>query len=246
MTKEELHTLLTLFRQEQKTTDEVIEQITGVSQLSHATIDINRKKRTGQPETVYGEGKSVAQIVPIVERLRAQDQVVLVTRLTEDKGQRLLEHFPEAEWHSLAGCFLWRTSLRTVDQQIAIICAGTSDLSVAEEARVSLLSLGHEAVCYTDIGVAGIHRLLHRIEEIRKHKVLIVIAGMEGALTSVVAGMVHLPVIGVPTSVGYGSHLNGLTPLLGMLNSCAPGVVVCNVDNGYGAAMAAHRIVGSQ
>ena len=124
---------------------------------------------------------------------------------------------------------------------IALICAGTSDLYVAEECHATLRAMGHEPTRITDVGVAGLHRLLGRIDEIRTHKIIICIAGMEGALATVLAGLVSIPIIGVPTSIGYGCHMNGLTPLLGMLNSCAPGVVVCNIDNGYGAAIAALR-----
>jgi pyridinium-3,5-biscarboxylic acid mononucleotide synthase len=247
MTKEELHKLLTLFHSKQKTSEEVVNQIMGIVQLPHATIDINRKQRTGQPETIFGLGKTVEQIIPIVESLHSINQTVLITRLTLEKGKALSERFSEAQWFPVAQCFLLRQEQEqeqdTIQGDVAIICAGTSDLPVAEEARVTLLSHGLEATLYTDIGVAGIHRLFNRISEINKHKVLIVIAGMEGALTSVVAGLTELPVIGVPTSIGYGSHLQGITPLLAMLNSCAPGVVVTNIDNGYGAAMAAHRIV---
>ena len=130
-----------------------------------------------------------------------------------------------------------------VPDLVGVICAGTSDLPVLEESKITLQSLGLEPTIYCDIGVAGLHRFLLQVDSIRKHKVLIVIAGMEGALTSVVAGMVSAPIIGVPTSVGYGAHLNGLAPLLGMLNSCSPGVLVCNIDNGYGAALAAFRII---
>ncbi len=215
--------------------------VDAAKRLDHATVDTERQQRTGQPETIFGEGKSVEQIVPIIEVLRQNDQTAFVTRIDEDKGARLRTHFPNGEWNALGRTFLLAPPPIHRTGQIALVCAGTSDLYVAEECDTTLRAMGHQATRITDIGVAGLHRLLGRIDEIREHKVIICIAGMEGALATVLAGLVALPIIGVPTSVGYGCHMNGMTPLLGMLNSCAPGVVVCNIDNGYGAAIAALR-----
>lgn len=215
--------------------------VDAAKRLDHATVDTERQQRTGQPETIFGEGKSIEQIVPIIEVLRQNDQTAFVTRIDEDKGARLLTHFPNGEWNALGRTFLLAPPPIHRTGQIALVCAGTSDLYVAEECDTTLRAMGHQATRITDIGVAGLHRLLGRIDEIREHKVIICIAGMEGALATVLAGLVALPIIGVPTSVGYGCHMNGMTPLLGMLNSCAPGVVVCNIDNGYGAAIAALR-----
>ena len=212
-----------------------------VERLSHATVDTERQKRTGQPETIFGEGKLADQIISIVQVLIDNDQTAFVTRIDEQKGRRLLEAFPKGEWNAVGRTFLLHPPEITRRGDIALICAGTSDLYVAEECDATLRAMGHEATRITDIGVAGLHRLLGRIDEIRQHKIIICIAGMEGALATVLAGLVSTPIIGVPTSVGYGCHMNGLTPLLGMLNSCAPGVVVCNIDNGYGAAIAALR-----
>lgn len=244
MKKEQLLNLLREFQSGKRSENEIADELLGISELPHATIDIERQKRTGHPETIFGEGKTIAQIIDIVHLLKSKKQTILVTRLTPEKGESLHQMFPAGEWNQLGRCFLLRPdNSEMVPDLIGVICAGTSDLPVLEESKTTLHSLGLEPTIYTDIGVAGIHRFLHRIDSIRSHKVLIVIAGMEGALTSVVAGMVSSPVIGVPTSVGYGAHLNGLAPLLGMLNSCSPGVVVCNIDNGYGAAMAAFRIV---
>lgn len=246
MKKEQLLNLLRAFQSGKHSEDDIADELLGISEISHATIDIEREKRTGHPETIFGEGKTISQIIDIVHLLKSKKQTILVTRLTPQKGESLLEIFPKGEWNRSGRCFLLRQENSTlVPDLVGLICAGTSDLPVLEEARTTLNSLGLEPTIYHDIGVAGIHRLLHRIDSIRSHKVLIVIAGMEGALTSVIAGMVSAPVIGVPTSVGYGSHLNGLAPLLGMLNSCAPGVVVCNIDNGYGAGLAAFRIASS-
>ena len=210
-------------------------------QLNHATVDTERLKRTGQPETIFGEGKLVEQIVPIVRVLIDNEQTAFVTRVDEQKGSRLLETFPDGEWNAVGRTFLLHPPQVKRSGDIALICAGTSDLYVAEECHATLRAMGHQPTRITDIGVAGLHRLLGRIDEIRQHKIIICIAGMEGALATVLAGLVSIPIIGVPTSVGYGCHMNGLTPLLGMLNSCAPGVVVCNIDNGYGAAIAALR-----
>ena len=209
--------------------------------LDHATVDTERQKRTGQPETIFGEGKSVDQIIPIIQVLIDNDQTAFVTRLDADKGERILASFPNGEWNPVGRTFLLYPPAIERSGDIALICAGTSDLYVAEECETTLRAMGHKPTRITDIGVAGLHRLLGRIDEIRAHKIIICIAGMEGALATVLAGLVSIPIIGVPTSVGYGCHMNGLTPLLGMLNSCAPGVVVCNIDNGYGAAIAALR-----
>ena len=212
-----------------------------VEHLSHATVDTERQKRTGQPETIFGEGKLAEQIISIVQVLIDNGQTAFVTRIDEQKGRRLVEAFPEGEWNAVGRTFLLHPPEIVRSGDIALICAGTSDLYVAEECDATLRAMGHEATRITDIGVAGLHRLLGRLDEIRKHKIIICIAGMEGALATVLAGLVSVPIIGVPTSVGYGCHMNGLTPLLGMLNSCAPGVVVCKIDNGYGAAIAASR-----
>ena len=194
--------------------------------LNHATVDTERQKRTGQPETIFGEGKHIDHIVPIIQVLIDNDQTAFATRLNESKGIRLLEMFPDGEWNPVGRTFLLDPPEIQRSGEIALVCAGTSDLYVAEECHATLRAMGHEPTRITDIGVAGLHRLLGRLDEIREHKIIICIAGMEGALATVLAGLVSIPIIGVPTSVGYGCHMNGLTPLLGMLNSCAPGVVV--------------------
>ena len=209
--------------------------------LSHATIDTERQERTGQPETIFGEGKTADQIITIVQVLIDNNQAALVTRIDDTKGEALIQTFASGDWNKLGRTFLLNPPPIHRRGEIALICAGTSDLYVAEECDATLRAMGHQATRITDIGVAGLHRLLGRLDEIRSHKLIICIAGMEGALATVLAGLVSIPIIGVPTSVGYGCHMNGMTPLLGMLNSCAPGVVVCNIDNGYGAAIAALR-----
>lgn len=247
MTREEIQALLESYKSGDTDIDSLTNRLLpdAAQQLQHATIDTERANRTGQPETVFGESKTAAQIVPIVQVLHDHQQAALVTRLDTEKGQHLLQHFPNGEWNELGRTFLLNPPPIHNTADVAIICAGTSDLYVAEETDATLRAMGIQATRYTDIGVAGLHRLLSKIDQIRQHKVLIVIAGMEGALATVLAGLVKTPIIGVPTAVGYGCHFNGLTPLLGMLNSCAPGVVVCNIDNGYGAAIAAARIVST-
>jgi NCAIR mutase (PurE)-related protein len=167
----------------------------------------------------------------------------LYTRLDAARGQALLSRWPESEWHPRSG-LLMLPGPRPLELvgEIAVICAGTSDLPVAEEAALVARYAGHRVVQYTDVGVAGLHRLLTRIEAIRRAHALVVVAGMEGALPSVVAGLVDRPIIAVPTSVGYGASFGGLAALLAMLNACAPGVTVVNIDNGFGAAVVATQI----
>lgn len=206
-----------------------------------AQIDHHRTLRQGQPEVVFGQGKSVEQIRYIVETMVKRGSNLLVTRLDGDKATALQPLFPAAVYHREARCLTLETTL--VEPQgrgtILVISAGTSDIPVASEAVVTARFLGNQVEQLFDVGVAGIHRLLARVELLRSATVLIVVAGMEGALPSVVGGLVDRPVIAVPTSVGYGASFGGIAALLGMLNSCASGVTVVNIDNGFGAASAA-------
>lgn len=209
--------------------------------LEFAKVDHHRHLRQGQPEVIYGEGKTVEQIRAIMESLQAGGSNLLVTRLDATKADALLPVFPDAHYHADARCLVLEIKTQ-VDQGrglILIVAAGTSDLPVASEALITARFLGNRAELLCDVGVAGIHRLLSRMELIRSATVLIVVAGMEGALPSVVGGLVDRPVIAVPTSVGYGASFGGIAALLGMLNSCASGVTVVNIDNGFGAACAA-------
>lgn len=209
--------------------------------LEFAKVDHHRHLRQGQPEVIYGEGKTVEQIRAIMESLQAGGSNLLVTRLDATKADALLPVFPDAHYQADARCLVLEIKTQ-VDQGrglILIVAAGTSDLPVASEALITARFLGNRAELLCDVGVAGIHRLLSRMELIRSATVLIVVAGMEGALPSVVGGLVDRPVIAVPTSVGYGSSFGGIAALLGMLNSCASGVTVVNIDNGFGAACAA-------
>jgi len=205
--------------------------------LGFAKLDHHRALRRGFPEAVFGAGKTAEQIVAIVERITARGQRVLVTRTTAEVHARVVTVRPGARFHDAARCLTFEGEPATpLSGRIAIAAAGTSDLPVAEEAAVTATFHGATVDRIYDVGVAGLHRLLDRAETIRTADVVIVVAGMEGALPSVVAGLVDSPVVAVPTSVGYGASFHGLAALLAMLNSCSSGVGVVNIDNGFGAA----------
>lgn len=211
-----------------------------------AEVDLQRHQRLGAPEIIYGAGKTVPQIAAIARRLLAAKQPVLVTRVDGGKAQKLRRLLPKGRYHPHAKTFIL-TGRRKVARtgkslRVGICAAGTSDHPVAEEAYVTLAFLGHCPARFYDIGVAGLHRTFRCLDKIRAQDALIVVAGMEAALPSVLGGLVRQPLVAVPTSVGYGAHLQGLTAFLGMLNSCAPGITVVNIDNGFGAAYAIHRI----
>src|SRR5699024_9083350 len=198
----------------------------------------HRKKRQGFPETIYGEGKSAEQITAIISAISKKNNDVLVTRITQKKAIEVMKNHPTLTYNAQAEMLFSESKTRPNpdDQYIAVICAGTSDLRVAEEAAITAEVYGCNVRRYYDVGVAGIHRLFDHIEEIQQATVSIVVAGMDGALPSVVGGLVSHPVIAVPTSVGYGASFDGLAALLTMLNSCASGISVVNIDNGYGGA----------
>jgi len=212
--------------------------------LGFAKLDHHRGLRNGFPEVVLGEGKDADQVVAIAERLRAAGGDVLVTRLGAPAAAALLAALPDFRYHPAARIAWYRAHERppTGRGTVLVVTAGTADLPVAEEAALSAEIMGNAVERLYDVGVAGIHRLLDGRDRLFEAAVLIVVAGMEGALPSVVGGLVDRPVIAVPTSVGYGTSLGGLAALLGMLNTCAAGVVVVNIDNGFGAAAAATRI----
>jgi hypothetical protein len=216
-----------------------------VDNLDFATIDHHRSLRQGFPEVIYAPGKTAEQVVTIAQHIAERGDGVLVTRADLAVRDSLRARFPSAEVNEL-GRIIWiapeRERPRTAAGPVLIVTAGTSDLPVAEEAAVSATAMGNEVRRLTDVGVAGIHRLLSQTEQLRAAKVVIVVAGMDGALPSVVAGLVRIPVIAVPTSVGYGASFGGVAALLAMLNSCAAGLTVVNIDNGFGAAVAASRI----
>ncbi|MDP9579784.1 UNVERIFIED_ORG: NCAIR mutase (PurE)-related protein [Bacillus sp. 1751] len=207
--------------------------------LGFAKVDHHRKRRQGFSEIIYGEGKSAEQIILIIKSLKFKNNHVLVTRISEEKAENVLKEYPEFTYNPVAQLLFWKHKETNMDNNqgyIAIVCAGTSDLRVAEEAAITAETLGCKVRRIYDVGVAGIHRLLDNIEEIQNATVSVVVAGMEGALPSVIGGLVSRPVIAVPTSVGYGANFHGLSALLTMLNSCASGISVVNIDNGFGAA----------
>ena len=212
--------------------------------LSFATIDHNRALRQGYPEVILAQGKTTDQVVAIAERIEARGDGFLATRADDAVRAALAERFPACETNGLARTVYQppADAPQTGRGSILIVTAGTGDLPVAEEAAVTARAFGNRVERLTDVGVAGIHRLLARREALSGAAVIIVVAGMDGALPSVVGGLVRVPVIAVPTSVGYGASFGGLAALLTMLNSCAAGVTVVNIDNGFGAAAAASRI----
>lgn len=212
--------------------------------MDYATIDYDRQKRTGAHEVIYGEGKTKEQIVGIIQNMLDHDvPSILATRVDHEKAKYILHHFPQMTYDAVSRiCYLKVKEDVFNKGKIVVVCAGTSDLPVAKEAQLTAQFLGNEVELISDVGVAGIHRLFARLDVIKEASVIIVCAGMEGALTSVIGGLVDKPVIGVPTSVGYGANFDGLSALLAMLNSCASGVSVVNIDNGFGAGYMAHSI----
>lgn len=209
-----------------------------IGELGFATLDMLREKRTGFPEVVFGEGKTAEQISAIMLRLSERADRVLATRVSAEKAADVIAGpLKGVMYHETARMLTWfrRPILRVRDGYVAVVTAGTSDVPVAEEAAITLECMGSHVERVYDVGVAGIHRLFAKLDLIRGASVVVVAAGMEGALASVIGGLVNKPIIAVPTSVGYGAHLGGVTALLSMLNSCAPGVSVVNIDNGFGA-----------
>ena len=211
--------------------------------LGHTRVDHHRALRNGFPEVIFGAGKTAAQVAEIARSLRAKGSPVLLTRAKDEHVRALREIFPETVHHEAARIAVLPSPepLAPVGL-VAVVCAGTSDLPVAEEAAVTAETLGSRAERIYDAGVAGLHRLLADLPALREANAIVVVAGMEGALPSVVAGLVDVPVIAVPTSIGYGASLGGLTALFAMLTSCAAGLSVVNIDNGFGAGCQAHLI----
>jgi NCAIR mutase (PurE)-related protein len=212
--------------------------------IVEAQLDHARGARTSVPEVVFGEGKTFGANAALIRGLYDRAGFALATRVPSDQRAALMDVLPDAQLEPLSGAIRCGTLPRT-GQRIAVVCAGTSDLPVAEEAAFCVDAFGHDAIRATDVGVAGIHRLFDSLDAIAPCRAVIVVAGMEGALPSVVAGLVTAPVIAVPTSIGYGAAFEGLAALLGMLTACAPGIGVVNIDNGFGAAALAHKIVSS-
>jgi NCAIR mutase (PurE)-related protein len=211
--------------------------------LDFACVDHHRELRCGFPEVIFGQGKTPEQIETLFAKLVEAGGNVLATRVAAEAAARVRARFPNAQYHELARTLALRqTTVPATTGLVAVVCAGTSDLPVAEEARVTVEMMDQPVRTIYDVGVAGLHRLLGRSDELRQANAVVVVAGMEGALPSVVGGLVSVPVIAVPTSVGYGASFHGLAALLAMLNSCASGVSVVNIDNGFGAGYQAALI----
>ncbi|HEY5914834.1 MAG TPA: nickel pincer cofactor biosynthesis protein LarB [Verrucomicrobiae bacterium] len=245
MTTSEAIKLLDQFRAGSVSRDALLRafQAAPVADLGFAQVDTHRGLRRGFPEVIFGAGKTPEQVLKIAAKLLDHEQRVLITRVSIEHARMVRRKYKEAVHHQLARCLtIDRKPLPKRPGVIAVVCAGTSDLPVAEEAAVTADIMGNRVERVSDVGVAGVHRLFGRLESIQRANVVIVVAGMEGALPSVVAGLVSRPVIAVPTSVGYGASFGGLAALLGMLNSCASGMTVVNIDNGFGAAYAASQI----
>ena len=204
--------------------------------LDFAKLDHHRALRTGWPEVIFGKGKTPDQVAQIVSAMKGRGHPVLVTKSNQETYQAVLQDTPEAEFHELSKAIVVPApQLTPLKEGITVVTAGTADLPVAEEAVLTATLMGNDVTLVSDVGVAGLHRLLDQLPLLQKARVLVVVAGMDAALVGVVAGLVSVPVIAVPTSVGYGANFDGLAPLLSMLNSCAPGVSVVNIDNGFGA-----------
>lgn len=239
MNKEEIKELLESVKDNKLNVDEALEKLEDLpfKDLGFAKIDNHREIRVGYPEVIYCEGKTVEQVRDIVKFMLTKNNNILGTRANEEMYNAVKEICKEAKYNKLGRTITIRRNEQPLTENyIAIVAAGTSDLPVVEEAFETASILGNRVEKITDVGVAGIHRLFSKLDVIRGAKVVIVIAGMEGALASVVGGLVDKPVIAVPTSIGYGANFGGIAALLSMLNSCASGVSVVNIDNGFGAA----------
>jgi hypothetical protein len=238
MTEEKILKLLESVKAGKATVEEAYEKLKDIpfEDLHHTKIDHHRVVRKGLQEVIFGEGKSIAQITDIIRAMQDKGLDVLVTRVSKEVGIALNDRFPTGTYNGDGRCFFIKEDISIKGKgSILIISAGTSDVPVAEEAYVASMFFGNKTERLYDVGVAGIHRLLQNLDMIKEARVIIVVAGMEGALPSIVAGMVGIPVIGVPTSIGYGASFGGLTALLAMLNSCST-ISVFNIDNGFGAA----------
>lgn len=246
MGKNELRILLESLLSGKVTVEEVLEQLSQLpyENLGYARLDHHRELRTGFPEVVFCQGKTVEQVAEIFARLAAKSKTVLGTRASLDAFYAVQANCPDAVYHQLARCIVIPSKEECEEKgDVLVVSAGTADMPVAEEAAVSAATMGLNVSRLYDVGVAGIHRLLEHSSLLRQASVVIVVAGMEGALASVVGGLTHRPIIAVPTSIGYGANFGGLSALLAMLNSCASGVGVVNIDNGFGAASLAYAII---
>lgn len=245
MDRESLRSLLEDVRNGATEVDQAIERLRHMpfENLGYATVDHHRAIRAGMPEVIFGKGKTPDQIAGIAAKVLERSANLLATRTTPEAFEKVRSVCPDAEYFPLSGALrVWRDRTPHGKGKIGVVSAGTTDLPVAEEAIVTAEVMGNDIVSVHDVGVAGIHRLFGNFDKIREARVLVVCAGMEGALPSAIGGLVGVPVIAVPTSVGYGASFNGLAALLGMLNSCASNVTVVNIDNGFGGGYVASLI----
>lgn len=247
MNSEDLTSLLQQFKNGNCTLDETVNYLSSMhaETMTDACIDHQRQSRTGIPEVIYGASKSAQQITVIAKAMLLKQGPVLATRVSEEKAQLITQELPELQYHDNSQILIGNPAKPSPDNyrgKTVVVSAGTSDIPVAEEARLTLKAFGHPVEKLYDVGVAGLHRILGQKQLLVEATAVIVVAGMEGALPTVVAGLISAPVIAVPTSVGYGASFGGIAALLGMLNSCAPGVAVVNIDNGFGAACMADAI----
>jgi NCAIR mutase (PurE)-related protein len=245
MDQDQLRALLEQVRSGDVDTNGAIERLRHMpfEDLGYAKVDHHRALRHGMPEVIFAKGKTPDQVVGIAERVLEHAPNLLITRAGRECGEYTIEKLGMGEYLPLSGIVrVWRDRTKRGKGTISVVCAGTSDMPVAEEAQATAEIMGNDVDCINDIGVAGIHRLMHNRERLTQARVIVVCAGMEGALPSAVGGLVSCPVIAVPTSVGYGASFNGLAALLGMLNSCASNVTVVNIDNGFGAGYVASLI----
>lgn len=244
MNNEEIEKLLKKVYSHEVSIDDALDKLKPVdADLSYANLDLERTSRTGYPETIYGEGKTADEIVGIFQKLLKRSKTILCTRVNKEKAKYVISKINNIKYDPVAEMLIGGIIPDPKnDSHIAIVTAGTSDLPVAGEAAYTARAFGNKIDQISDVGVAGIHRLFDKLDTIRKAKVIIVIAGMDGALPSVVAGLVSKPVIAVPTSIGYGASFHGVAALLTMLNSCAEGISVVNIDNGFGAGYLASMI----
>lgn len=247
MIQKEIEEILDKFKNGKISRKEIVDRLKNISfeSLEFARIDHNRALRRGIPEVIFCEGKTPEHTAKIAEKIVASGSNLIATRANNGHYEAVKKVLPRAEYHTAAGIITYTVKkIRSSPKKsIAVISAGTSDIPVAEEAYITALMMGNNVEKIYDVGVAGIHRLMHYMDVLQKASVVIVVAGMEGALASVVGGLIDKPVIGVPTSIGYGASFKGVAALLGMLNSCAGGVTVVNIDNGFGAAFAANLML---
>jgi pyridinium-3,5-biscarboxylic acid mononucleotide synthase len=246
MNQSDLKKLLTDFSKNKLSTSQTMKRLQNLpyEDLDFAKIDHHREIRNGSPEVIFCPGKTVPQIKKIIKSLLKANSNILATKLTADAYKKLKTSLPNNAEYNEQGQILAIKNKTTIYNKglVTILTAGTSDIPIAEEASATAQLMGSQVETIFDVGVAGLHRLLDKMDQIRKARVLIVVAGMEGALASVVGGLVDQPIIAVPTSIGYGSSFGGISALLTMLNSCATGIAVVNIDNGFGAGCMAHRI----